>query len=201
MAKRDFRQRFFKDRLADGTNSKLELFDVGIRGNPAGINVQLRNFAIIAVEEGNEVLRQIALIFFVQRTDNTAVNTNVLRIFRMMTADKNIARMHVGMEEAVAENLRKEDLHATLGQQLHVSPLRFQRGDVGHRDPVNPLHHHHAFATVVRINFRDIKHWALVEVAAKLDSVSRFTQQVELIQQRFFIFANHFLRAKATAVR
>ena len=172
MAKRDFRQRLFKNRLADGTNSKLELFNVGIRGNPAGINVQLRNFAVIAVEEGNEVFRQIALIFFVQRADDTAVNANVLRIFRVVTADKNIARMHVGMEEAVAENLGKEDLYATLSQQLHVSPLRFQRGDVGHRDPVNPLHHHHAFAAVVRVNFRDIEHRALFEVAAKLDSVS-----------------------------
>ena len=163
--------------------------------------MQFRNLTVVAIKEGNKVFRQIAFIFFVQRADDTAVYTNILRVFRVVTTDENVARMHVGMEEAVAENLSKEDLHAALSQQLHVGPLRFQRGDVGNRDPVNPLHHHHAFTAVVRVNFRDIKHRAIFKVAPQLNSVSRFTQQVELIQQRFFVFTHHFLRAQATTVR
>lgn len=91
MAKRDFRQRFFKNRLADGTNGKFELFDVGICGNPAGINVQFRNLTVVAIKEGNKVFRQIAFIFFVQRADDTAVYTNILRVFRVVTTDENVA--------------------------------------------------------------------------------------------------------------
>ena len=45
----------------------------------------------------------------------------------MFIADKNVARMHIRMEEAVAENLGEEDLHATLCQQLHVHTMTLQR--------------------------------------------------------------------------
>ncbi|SSM29204.1 Uncharacterised protein [Klebsiella pneumoniae] len=66
MAEGDLRQRLLKDRLADRADRELKLFNVGIGRNPTGIDVQLGNFTIIAVEKGDKVFRQIALIFFVQ---------------------------------------------------------------------------------------------------------------------------------------
>ena len=48
----------------------------------------------------------------------------------MRCIDKNIARVHVGVEEAVVEYLREENLHASLGQCLHIDPSRIKRGDI-----------------------------------------------------------------------
>jgi hypothetical protein len=36
------------------------------------------------------------------------------------SADLDVARVHVGVEEAVAEHLREEDRHAVAGQLLQV---------------------------------------------------------------------------------
>ena len=118
--------------------------------------MQLGDFTIIAVEERNEVFRQVALIFFVQRPHDTAVDPDVLGVLRMVVANKNIAWMHVCVEKAVAEHLGEKDLHAAFRQQLHVRALRFQRLHVGNRDPVNPLHDHHVFATVIGVDLRYI---------------------------------------------
>jgi hypothetical protein len=50
VAEGDLRQRLLKDRLADRADRELKLFNIGIRRNPTGIDVQLGNLTIIAVE-------------------------------------------------------------------------------------------------------------------------------------------------------
>ena len=99
MAEGDLRQRLLKDGLADRADRELKLFNIGVRRNPTGVDVQLGNLTIIAVEKGDKVFRQIALIFFVQRADNAAVDANILRIFRVLVADEDVARVHIGMEK------------------------------------------------------------------------------------------------------
>ena len=108
----------------------------------------------------------------------------------MLVADEYVARMHIGMEEAVAEHLGEEDLDAPLRQQLHIGALGLQRLHIGHRDTVNALHYHHAFAAVVGVHLRHVQHRAVFEITPQLNSVGGFPQQVQLIQQRFFIFTN-----------
>ncbi len=93
----------------------------------------------------------------------------------MFIADKNIARMHIRMEEAVAEDLGEEDLHATFCQQLHINAMTLQRGYVWNRNAVDALHHHHGFAAVIGIDFRHIEHAAIFKIPAQLNGVGRFT--------------------------
>ena len=119
----------------------------------------------------------------------------------MLVAHKNIAGVHIGMEKAVAEYLRKEHLYAALCQQLHVGILLFQRLDIGYGNTVDALHHQHIDTTVVRIHFRDIQHRAIFEVTPQLDGISRFTQQVQFVEQRFFVVAYHFQRTQTTSIR
>lgn len=76
-----------------------------------------------------------------------------------------------------------------------------QRLHIGHRDTVNALHYHHAFAAVVGVHLRHVQHRAVFEITPQLNSVGGFPQQVQLIQQRFFIFTNYLLRAQTTTVR
>jgi hypothetical protein len=42
--------------------------------------------------------------------DDAAVDADPLRVFRMVVGDEDVARVHVGVEEAVAEHLGEEDL-------------------------------------------------------------------------------------------
>ena len=76
--------------------------------------MQLGHLTVVAVEERDEVLGQIPFIFFIQRPHNPAVDTDILRILRVLVAHEDIARVHVRMEKAVAEHLGEEHLYATL---------------------------------------------------------------------------------------
>ena len=65
--------------------------------------------AIIALEEGEEVLREVVLVDFVQRAHDAEVERNIAAV----QVHQDVARMHVGMEETVAEHLGEKDLHAS----------------------------------------------------------------------------------------
>ncbi len=105
------------------------------------------------------------------------------------------------MEEAVAEHLRKEDLHAALGQQLHVDAVLLQRRHVGDGNAVDALHHQHGFATVVGIDLRHVQHRAIFKVTAQLNGVGRFAQQIQLVDQRFLVVAHHLHGTQTAPVR
>src|SRR5690554_397871 len=111
MRKRNFRQWLLKNRFADGADSRFKLFDIDMVRYPTGINVQFRNFAVIAVKKGDEVGGQITFIFAVQGADNAEVNGEITGTHTGVWIDKNIAGMHVRMKEAVTENLSKEHFH------------------------------------------------------------------------------------------
>ena len=66
------------------------------------------NTTVVALEEGQKILSQIALVDIIERADNTEVKRNVAAI----VCHQDVARVHIGMEEAVAEHLRKENLYA-----------------------------------------------------------------------------------------
>ncbi|CSA84967.1 Uncharacterised protein [Vibrio cholerae] len=78
--------------------------------------MQLRYAAIVTIEEGEEVFGQIALIFAIQCPDYAAVQTNPLRVFRMVRIDEHVTRMHIRMEETVAKHLGEKHTHATFRQ-------------------------------------------------------------------------------------
>ncbi|SUX76565.1 Uncharacterised protein [Citrobacter freundii] len=58
-------------------------------------------------------------------------------------------------------------------------------------------HHHHVLAAIVRVNFRDVQHWAVFKITSQLNRVRRLAQQIQLINQRFFIFTDHFCWSQA----
>ena len=119
----------------------------------------------------------------------------------MLAADKNIARMHIRMEEAVTENLGEKYLHTTLGQQFHVCALLMQSRNIRNRNTVDTLHDQHIFTAEIRINLRHIEHRAVFKITPQLNGISRFALQIQLIQQCFFILADDLFRPQTSAVR
>ncbi len=49
-----------------------------------------------------------------QRADDAEIDRGVLRLLGIVQQHEDVARMHVGVEEVVAERLREKDLHAVL---------------------------------------------------------------------------------------
>jgi hypothetical protein len=162
--------------------------------------VQLRHTAVVALEEGKQVARQIVLVLGREAADDAAVDRDVLRAPRVHGADENIAGVHVGVEEAVAEHLGEENLHATLGQHLHVGTLVGQGRQVGDLHPVDALHHQHFGAAPVPVDLRYIQQRRAFEVALELAGVGRFAQQVEFVVNGFFVVADHIHRVQQACI-
>ena len=62
LAERDLLQRPVEDRLADDADLGLELVDARVRRHPARLDVRGRDAVVVAAEEREEVLREIALV-------------------------------------------------------------------------------------------------------------------------------------------
>ena len=106
--------------------------------------------AVVAVEEGEQVLRQITLVDGAERAHNAEVDRAVLAAWR----DEDVARMHVGVEEAVAKRLSEKYLDSVVREFFAVDAGRVNLIDAANRNAVDPLHHHHIAPGVLPINFR-----------------------------------------------
>ena len=126
-----------------GADRALELVDAGVRRHPAAFDVQLGHALVVAPEEGEEVLRQVVLVELGQRADDAEVERDVAAEGCRLDADLDVARVHVGVEEAVAEHLREEDRHAVARQLLDVDAGLAQALDLADRHAVHALHHDH----------------------------------------------------------
>jgi len=200
LAEGDVLQRLLEDRLADGADCRLELVDLGFRRHPARIDMQLGDLAVVALEEGHQVARQVVLILGRQAADDAEVHRDVLRAPRLMAADEDVAGVHVGMEEAVAKHLGEEDLHAALGELAHIGVLPRQPGHVGHRDAVDALHHQHLRAAIVPVDLRHVEQRRAFEIALELAGVGRFAQQVQLVVDGLGVVVDDFHQVQTARV-
>ena len=67
---------------------------------------------------------------------------------------QDVAGVHVGVEEAVAEHLGEEDLDAVARELRDVDAGVAQALDLADRDAVHALHHHHVAVAVVPVHLR-----------------------------------------------
>ena len=68
-----------------------------------------RDALVVALEKGEEVLRQIVFVAVGERADNAEIERNIFAVVYFVGGDEDIARMHVGVEKAVAKNLSEKD--------------------------------------------------------------------------------------------
>ncbi|RMS05948.1 hypothetical protein ALP75_204957 [Pseudomonas syringae pv. actinidiae] len=104
------------------------------------------------------------------------------------------------MEKAVAKDLREEDLHAALGEHLHVGALIGQPGHVGDLQAVDALHDQHLRTAPVPVDLWHVKQVGAFEVAAQLAGVGRFAQQVQLVVDGFFVVHHHLHRVQQARI-
>ena len=100
--------------------SALELVDARVGRHPARLDVRGRDAVVVAAEEGEEILREIALVLLGERAHDPEIDGDVLAVVRRIDGDEDVPRMHVGVEVGVAEHLREEELDAGARQPLQV---------------------------------------------------------------------------------
>src|SRR5690606_3114304 len=150
----------------------------GAGRHPARFHVQLRYPPVIAIEEGKEVLGQVAVIDGTEGAHDAKVYRDVLRILRAIRVDEDVARVHVAVEKAVAEYLGEKDLHTPLGEYPHIDVQRPQGGNIVDRNASSTLHHHHLAACVIPVHFGHIQQRGTQEIALELGGAGRFAHQV-----------------------
>src|SRR5690554_3058181 len=181
VAERNVFQRPLENRLAHGTDGGFEFVHPGIRRYPAGLYVQLGHLAVIPAEERQQVAGQVAFIVRGQGSDNAEIDGNVFGIRRVGNVHKDVARVHVGVEEAVPEHLGEKDLHAFLGQHFHVHAGISQSVHIGNGNAVDALHHQYGLAGVIPVDEGDVDQLGVFEVATQLAGVGGFPLQVQLV--------------------
>jgi hypothetical protein len=87
-----------------------------VSGGTQPLRRAVRPRACSRAEEGDEVLRQVFLVVLGQRADDAEVQRDVAAEGLRVQADLDVARVHVGVEEAVAEDLGEEDRDAVARQ-------------------------------------------------------------------------------------
>ena len=67
------------------------------------------------LKKGDKILRQIAFIGFIERTQNAAINRDIVRILWIASIYKNITRMHICMKVTVLKYLGEKYFYAKVG--------------------------------------------------------------------------------------
>ncbi len=188
-------------RLAAGANGAFELLHAGLFGRPAGFDMQQRHTVVIALEEGQEILRQVILVEFRQRPDDAEIQRDIAAQGLGRHAHQDVAGVHVGVEEAVAKHLREEDLHAVARQLMRVDAGRTQFVGVRDAHAVHALHHEHLRGAPVPEHLGHQQQLGLGEVTAQLAGVGGLAHQVEFVVQVLVELGDHLARLQALAVR
>ena len=98
-------------RIADSISSTREP-----SGTQPGLQVQRGDLAVVAIEHRQEIFGEVVLVARIERADDAEIHGGVFGLRRIVDEHEDVARVHVGVEEVVAEHLREEDLHAVLRQ-------------------------------------------------------------------------------------
>ncbi len=153
--------------------------------------MQLGDTVVVALEEGQEVLRQITLVAAGQGTDNAEIHGHVAGALGIDHIHKDIPGMHIRMEEIVLEHLGEKDLHAILSEQLDVGTALPESLHVADRDARDALHGEHVAAAVVPVYFRHVEHVGALEIAPQLGCVGSFQQKIQFRKDGALIFSHH----------
>jgi hypothetical protein len=136
LAHRDRLGRLPVDRLADRADRLREALDIVMAGHVARLEMHFGDADVIAGDEAVEDFGEETALLLAEPPDNAHVDRDdhALRI------DEEIARMHVGMEETVAQRMAQEGLDQRVGKRVEIVAGGLQPLDIGHLDAVDPLH-------------------------------------------------------------
>ena len=197
---RNFTQGAVEIGFTHGADGRLQLVHPGIRRHPARFDVQLGDPFVVTPEEGREILRKVLFVELGECAHNAKVERDVAPKRLGCQADLDIAGVHVGVEEAVAKNLRKKQRDTVARQLGDINPCITQPLDLVDRHTGHTLHHDHLGVAEVPEHLGNQHQVQPLHVAAQLRGIGGLLDQVEFVVQVVVEFGHHLARLQAFAV-
>ena len=196
-------QRLVEDRLADRAHRGFELVDARAGRHPAGLDVQLGDAAVVAIEEREEILGEIVLVARVERADDAEVDRRVARVLRIARRRTKMLPGCMSAWKKLCRNtcVKKISTPFSASRWMSVPSSRSSR-DVADQHAVDALHHHHVAGgrgpstPRARTAAREP-----AKLRLQLRGVRRLAHQVELVEDRLLVLAHDLARPQAARVR
>ena len=140
---RDFVGGAVVDRLADGADRLREVIDRMMPRHIAGLEMHLGGAPVVAGDEAVEDLGEEAPLLRPEPAHDAEVDRDQVAV----GVDEQVARMHVGVEEAVAQRVAQEGLDHRARQLLEIEALRLRAAARSvQRNAVDPFERQHVRA-------------------------------------------------------
>ncbi len=139
------------NRLADRPDGLREILDPMHARHIAGLEMDLRHAAVIALDEAIEDFRQKAPLFETEAAHDAEVH----HCEASLCVDEQISLMHVGVEKSVPHRRAQEGLNDVATEVLQIIALRGERLDVGQRCSIDPFERQHLFRGPVPVDSRN----------------------------------------------
>ncbi len=177
---RDFFGGAVVDRLADGADRLREALNRMVRRHIAGLEMHFGGAAIIAGDEAEQDLGQEAALLRPEPSHDAEVD----RDQPAGVVDEQIAGMHVGVEEAVAQRVAQEGLDHRARELLEIEPLGLEPGAIGERGRLDPFEREHVARGEVPIDRRHAEIRIVPGVVRHLRERGRLEPQIHLDRDR-----------------
>ena len=138
------------DRLANGADRLREGFDRMFRRYVAGVEMHLCDAQVVARDETVENFGEEAPLLRTQPPHDAEVYGSELAV----VVDEQVARMHVGMEKAVAHGVAQERLNDDLSELRQVVAFRGERAAIRQRRAVDPFERQHVLRGEIPVHRR-----------------------------------------------
>jgi hypothetical protein len=155
---------------------------------------------VILLKNGEQIPRQVIQVLVIDLANDGAVDRYVSGILGLGAIDKNIARVHIGVKETVAEYLREENFDAALCQQLDINLFALERFDVTDGHAVYSLADHDLLTRQWPVHLGNVDEITVLKVPPQLCSIGRLSLQIELPVNNAVIFIDNFYGLQAPAV-
>ena len=184
------------DRLANGADGLGEACDIMLARHIAGFKMHFRDTQVIALDEAVENFGEEAPLLFAEPPGNAKIDGDDIA----RRIDEEIARMHVGMEEAVAQCVAQEGLDQQRADGRKIVASGGEALKIVHLDAVDPFHRQHIAARALPIDRGNAEARIVFGVVAQLRQSRRFEPQVHFDAGGLGQRLGHFHRLQAARV-
>ena len=177
---RDFFGRAVMDRLADRTNGLREILHRMMARDIAGLEMHFGNAAIVAGNKAKQDFREETPLLQAEPAHDAKIH----RYKPAGLVEEQIAGMHVGMEEAVAQRVTQKALDHLAAEVGQIDLRLREPRVVVQRNSVDPLHRQHVMGGAVPVDRRHAEIRIVAGVFRHLGKRRRLQPQIHFHRDR-----------------
>ena len=168
------------DRFANRTDCLGKAFDRMLPRHVPGLEVHLGGALVVAGDEAEQNFGEEAPLLRPEPAHDAEVDRDQFA----GVVDEQIAGMHVGMEEAVAQGMPQKALDHRAGEAPEIESLCFECGAIGERRRFDPFEREHVASGAVPVNRGHAEIRVVPGVLRHLRERGRLEAQIHLDSHR-----------------